>query len=236
MKRARPFILLGFVAIASVAFAALQEPFSLVRTAKVGDEAKYTFTAEMQFGDIKLTVRGKNTEKVTKVGEDGTLTIESTQSDVVVKTPDEEQPIPDEAKATMTYGKDRVITAYSDDQGETDPSSLRLALITSIQAPKESVKVGDTWSSTLKKLSDKTFDVSASYKVLAIEKVGKFETVVIEVDSKESDATEAATAKGKVWLNIADFSTVKEEFMITNAPIAMSPTPVDLKLTSERAD
>ncbi len=236
MNRIRPLSLICLVALGATAFAALQQTYSLQRTAKVGDEAKYSFKAEMQFGDIKIEVRGKNSEKIVKIGEDGTMTVESIQSDVVVKTPDEEQPIPDVTKATMSYGKDRVITTYSDEDGEGDSASLRLALITSIQAPKEAMKLGDSWTATIKKIGEGTYNVDATFKLVGTEKVGKYETIKIELKSKELEADEAAEATGTVWLNVADFSTVKEEISIKSAPIAMAPAPVDMKLTSERVD
>lgn len=227
-----PLLLVASAAVVAIAVAA-SSPFSLARVAKAGDEAEYKFNATLDFGGIKIDVSGKNVDKVTKVGEDGSVTYETVQKDLVVKTPDGEQAIEDETKTTMTIGGDRVPLKY-ENEGDEDASSIRLALLGTVKKPEKAVAVGDKWTATLKHTNKETFPVTAEYEVVAEEKVGSWDTVKIKVSSKETEGDQKASAEGHVWIVIADGTSAKEEMAIKNAPFAMAPAPIDMTIKVER--
>lgn len=232
--RTRSVLLFAAALTFAAASATVADGFNLVRKGKVGDEAVYKFSAEMMFGDIKITISGKNREKVAKMTEDGTVTLESVQSDVVVKTPDEEQKMDGEEASVMVYGKDRILQSHKSGDTESDAETYRLALVTTIKTPDKDVKVGDKWTTSFKHSKDGTNPISAEYEVVATEKVGKWDCVKIKFTAKETEGEDKAEATGTVWLDTSEFTTVKEETTIKNAPISMAPTPIDLTIKSER--
>lgn len=226
---------LATLTIAAIATAALAaDTFSLKRTAKLGEEIKFRFNAELAFGDIKIKIRGLNREKVVKVEEDGTITIETVQSEVVISTPDGDSPQSEEAKSTTAYAADRTVKTYTMEGSEDVSSSTRLAIVSTIVTPKEPVAVGATWTADLKANGKGTYPAKGEYKILGEEKVGKWDTVKVQIKVVETEGTEKTECSGTVWLNKADFSTVKEELTIKNAQFEMAPAPIDIVIKNER--
>lgn len=207
------------------------DSYSLVRTAKVGDELQYKFTATLSFGEIDITIEGKNAEKVTAV-EEGRITVDTTQSDVSVTTPDGKRPGDSSEVSTMVFNPNRTLKSYKSGE-DADPTSVRLSLVTTIAAPDKPVNVGEEWSTELSELGENTYKVKATYKVLGTEKIGDWNCVKISIQAKELDAVQPADCTGTVWLSANDFSTVKEDLTIENAPFAMTP-PVKAHIVNER--
>lgn len=234
MKRFNKAALLFTVGALATAIAfAAQEAITLARVAKVGDEAEYKFAATLDFSGIKIDITGKTYDKVTKVDADGTIEVESTQSDIVVKTPDGEQTIDDKNTTKMTVGSDRVLKKYGD-EGDEDASNIRLTLLGTVKKPEKPIKVGDKWSADLKHSNKETFPVKADYEAVALEKIGEWDTIKIKITTKETEGDEPASAEGFVWIVLADGTSAKEDMSIKNAPFAMSPTPIDMKVVVER--
>lgn len=235
MNRSRITALLAGLCLSALVLAAAAETYTLIRTPKVGEKASYKFSAEMTFGDISVTISGKNSEEVEAVNEDGSYTIKSVQSDVVIKTPDEEQKMDGTETSNLTYAKDRVLKEAKGEE-EADPATIRLSLVTALRAPEKAVEIGAKWDTTIKALGEDTYDVKANYEILGKETVGKFECLKVKISSKEQGGDDPAEAEGTIWISATDFTTVKESITIKNAPIALAPTPIDLKVSSERID
>lgn len=233
MPRLKSLFLVAAIATATALMAQAATTYSLIRKPKVGEEAVYDFKAVLAFGDLKFTISGKNREKIVKVEEDGSYTMESIQSGVTVETPEDKQTMDDEEKSTLVYGPDRLLKSHAADGEESDAETIRLALLTTVKAPEKPVAIGEKWSATLKSDVKETFPVEAKYEVVGTEKVGEWDTIKVSFSSKETGDGKGE-ASGTIWLNTADFSTVKEDSKIKNAPLSMAPDGVDMTVTSER--
>lgn len=218
---------------ASVAWAALADTFSLQRQAKVGDELTYRFTASFQLGSDKIEISGETLDRVTAVSEDGTITYRSTQRGLTVRTPDAEQKIEEESVTEMVIGADRVLKSMGS-AVEGDTSSIRLGMLATIRRPDQPVKVGDKWSATIPPLVKDISPVQASYEILGTEKIGDWETVKIKLSARETEGDVKASSEGTVWISIADGSSVREQYTIKNAPIALMMNGTDMTISIER--
>lgn len=233
MNRVKTTLILGAISLVAVAGAIIADSYDLKRVCKVGDEATFQFNAEMMIGDIKISASGKNVEKVVKVDEEGLIHSESVQSEVKITTPDGETPMPGEDKSTIVYNPDRSVKEIKTEQ-DADPSSMRLAIVSTVIAPPKALADGESWTADLKANGDETFPCKGEYKIVGAEKVGEWDCVKITMTVKETEGPKPAECSGTVWLNRKDYTTVKEDFLIKNAPISMMPQPVDLTLKNER--
>lgn len=234
-SRFRNSAVLVLLSLAALAVAAMDGTYSLARIAKVGDEAKYEFEAELDFNGEKISISGKNTDKVTKVDEDGSISYESSQKDVVVKAGDQIIPMDDEATVKIVTGPNRAVKSY-DDMGDEDASSLRLAMLGTVLKPPMDVKVGDKWNGAMKSSLADTYPIESNFEAVAVETIGKWETVKVKVTSKETAGETPATCEGFVWVITADGTSAKEELHIKNAPLALSPVPIDMKIKIKRTE
>ena len=234
MKRSSKLstLLFASVALGAIAFAA-QQTYSLARTTKVGEETEYKFSATLDFTEFKIDVSGKTREKITKVTEDGTVSYDTTQFGLVVKTPDGEQVIDEETTTKMTIGADRVVTKYGD-EGDEDASSVRLSLLGTVKRPDKPIEIGSKWSAEMKNANKETYPVKADYEAIALEKVGQWDTLKVKISTKETAGDDPASAEGFIWIILADGSSAKEEMKIKKAPFPMSPTPIDMDVKVER--
>jgi hypothetical protein len=229
MKRAS--ILFGLV-VAAMAMAQ-DTAYDLAWKTADGDTAEYTFNAELIFGEMKFSVIGKNREKTISVAKDGTYKVESTQYGVTLKSEDGDQDVPDSETTTLAMSADRVILKYNAND-EADFNSLRLGNLNTIKKPAKPVKVGDKWSSDIASVVKGVPAVKADYEVLALEKIGAWETLKIKVSSREVESEEKATSTGTVWIDVVSGRPAKEVFSMKNVPFAMSPVPININYTSER--
>jgi len=234
-SRFRNSAALVFLSLTALAVAALDGTYSLARIAKVGDHASYEFEADLDFSGEKITISGKNSDKVTKVDEDGSISYESSQKDVVVKAGDQTIPMDDEATVKIITGPNRAVKSY-DDMGDEDASNLRLAMLGTVLKPPMEVKVGDKWNGAMKSSLADTYPIESNFEVVAIETIGKWETVKVKLSAKETAGEAPASCEGFIWVIVADGTSAKEELQIKNAPIALSPVPIEMKIKIKRTE
>src|SRR4051812_48443279 len=94
----------GMAAIAALSVLALaQDAVSLKRVQKVGETTKFTLKAELNMGGIEATYTGSITDKVTKVAENGNVTVETVSGDGKVVTGGQEITAGNKTTVTTTY-------------------------------------------------------------------------------------------------------------------------------------
>lgn len=221
-----------FAAMALVAFA--QEAVSLKRSAKLGDTAKYKMTVKVLFGDLEYSVTSANVVKVTKVAEDGAITSSSKQTDIKIKVKGMEgdYSAPDQEIIATRTPTGELLNLSAE---KVDGTSYRLENLAAFRAPENPVKAGDKWSVDFK-ADEKTgaLAAKASYEVIALEKVGPYDTAKIKWTYAESEGETKASSEGFVWLWTLDGSLVKAEGKLKNAPFRDAPRPVDVDILTER--
>lgn len=234
MKTLKPLLMLTVASLAMFTVAG-QASYTFVRVSKVGEEFKYKFTANLNYGDLEISIKGINRELVTRVEESGEFTILTSQSDVVVTTPDGEAPQPGESTSTTVFNADRTVKGYTIPDQTDISTSMRLALISTLQIPKEPKAVGEGWTAEIAANGEKTFPVKADYTLVAEEKIGEWNTVKLELKSTETTGALPLTCTGFVWLDTTNFVSVKEDLTFKNVSFRNAPKPVDLHMVSERA-
>lgn len=227
------FIGTGLVlGLAAMTFAAV-DGYLIKMTPKVGDVVKYKLKASLEVMGQQAKVTAITSEKVTKVDEDGTYTVESTQSDLKVQLGEQEIE-PPASGATVEVRKAN--GTLVEIRGENvDSNSYRMNALSALVPSDKPVKVGDTWTNDVK--SDaKTGAVAAKaeYKVIGEEKVGDYETLKLKVTVKETEGSEPASSEFTLWLDKANWTMVKLDGKLINAPMPGAPTPVTANMTLER--
>ena len=209
------------------------QPFTLKRVAKVGDTLVYKLNVDADFGGQKVNVTGKATDKVVKVSENGEITTESKQTETKIKVGDQEIPMDEQPVQTTTSDAKGLVIKIEGDQ--VDSSVYRLSNMSVFRIPDSAVKVGDKWTHEFK-ADAKTGAVAgkSEYEVLAVEKVGSFETLKVKWTFKETEGGEPASAEGTVWVDTKDGSMVKAVGNYKAAPLPGAPGPVDMTITLER--
>ncbi len=222
-----------FVAALSVAALAVQDGVNLKRAPKVGDTIKYRLKGTVDFGGTDVPMSMLVTEKIAKVEDSGNYTVESSQSEGKVEINGSETEIPGDTVSTIFKATGEVVEVKVD--ADKLPSATRLANLQSVVVQDKAVKVGDTWTTEIKK-DEKSGAVAAkgTFKVEAQEKVGDFDCYKITLSMKESDGDSPASVEGTSWINVKDGTTVKMEGAWKNAPFPGAPFPINAKFTMTR--
>ena len=217
----------------SVAAFAVQDAVSIKRVAKAGDSAKYRLKADIDFQGMEATFTALVVEKITKIESNGNFIVESSYSEGKVVFSGQEMDAPG-TTSTYTYKPTGEVV---DIKAETvDSNVYRTANLTSFMVPDKSVKVGDEWTTEIKK-DEKTGALAAkgTYKVEAEEKVGDFDTFKVKYSTKETDGGDAAAScEGFAWVNKKDGSMVKTEGAWKNMPFPGAPAPLNAKFSLVR--
>lgn len=217
----------------SVAALAIQDGASLKRVAKAGDAAKYRLKADIDFQGMEANFTALVLEKITKVESNGNIVVESTYSEGKVSFSGQEMDAPG-TTSTYTYKPTGEVVEI---KAETvDSNVYRTAHLTAFTVPDKTLKVGDEWTTEVKK-DEKTGAVAAkgTYKVEAEEKVGDFETYKVKYSTKESEGGDAAAVcEGMAWVNKKDGSLVKSEGVWKNVPFPGAPAPLNAKFSMVR--
>lgn len=222
-----------FVAALSVAAFAIQDGVSLKRAAKAGESLKYRLKADVDFQGTEIALTMQVTEKTSKVEANGNYVVESAQSNGKIVFGGQEMDAPDSTQVTTYTATGEIIEIKAD---QVDSNAYRTANLTAFITSDKPVKVGDTWTTEIKK-NDKTGAVAAkgTYKVEGEEKVGDHECFKVKYTTKEVEGGEsAATCDATSWISKKDGSIVKSEGMWKNVPFPGAPGPINAKFSLTR--
>jgi hypothetical protein len=209
--------------------AAVQDGISLKRSPKVGDVAKYKLKVELNVQGQPFNLEGLVTEKVVKV-EEGKYSIESSQGEM--KLNGQDAPMESPASTSTYSATGRLLELKGEEESE---EALRMSSLQAFEVPDKPVKVGDTWTISLKAKEGKNpVGIKGDFKVEAQEKVGEYDVLKVTYEVKETEGSAPASSKGTVWFNVKDATMVKYEGTWTGAPFPMVG-PTDAKVTLERA-
>ncbi len=212
---------LGSVALLAVVVSAAwaQDSFSLKRTPKVGDTMSYKLSVDLDVQGMAANYSATVKEKVVKVGSDGSFVIENSQASAKMTFSGQEQAIPDTGEVSKsTYAANGLVQLI--EGSDADEGGYRLSTLQGFVIPDSPKKVGDRWE--VKIPADKKTGVvaaTAAYEVLAVETIGSRKTVKVKWNTKETEGSSPASADGTVWLDTTDFSLVRLEAKLTNAPV-----------------
>jgi hypothetical protein len=221
------------LALGVSAFAAVSDGVSLKRLAKEGDTTRYKVKADLSIAGQSASMTSTTIEKVTKVEADGTYSIESSDVDTKVVFGGQEIESPPQAPETSIYLPTGQLKEIKGDR--VSEQTYRMAILGSFITPDKPVSVGDTWAKDIA-ADSKTgvLATKATYKVVADEKVGTYDTLKIEQTVKETTGDSPASSTLTVWINKADGTMVKLEGKWVNAPFPGSPVPGDATITITR--
>lgn len=221
------------VAVATAAAFALNT-YTIKRTPKEGETARYEMKGEIDAGVATVTITSKIDEKITKVEPNGNFHVEQKQSETKIMLGTEPLPGGEEGQAHTTVIKPNGEIAEILGK-EVDGVAYRMENLNLFTDPGKPVAINDTWSKELKgDAKTGAVAVRADYKIVAEEKVGEYDTLKIRVTVKETEGAMPATSDNTIWLNRADWTLVKGEYKWTNAPVPGAPMPVNGTVTITR--
>ncbi|MBL8048829.1 MAG: hypothetical protein JNJ45_09110 [Chthonomonas sp.] len=227
------------LALASLTAASMAqaEPLSFKRTVTEGATTKYKLQVALEIQGNAIEITANITEKIVKVEKDGSYSVESLESDMELKMGGQSFPTDegDSKPRTTKYSAAGVPLEMLGSDDDTTPESARLEFLNIIDLPAEAKKLGDKWSSLIKPADKfKAETVKSDYEFVRTEKVGAWDTAVVVATTKEQAGDKPAESKKTMWLDTKDFSLVKIEAKLTNAPLPGMPDPVDMTISITR--
>jgi hypothetical protein len=232
----RTNIIVGAACLLAVAAIAAQDTFNLSWKPKVGDSHKYKVDvkASMDMGGMMgdLKVGMVQTMKVLKI-EDGKVTTENTVGNMtlIVNGEDMSQMMGDQSmNSTTVYGLDGSLISLKSEMG-MEGNSIRMENAYSMTYPNKEVKVGDSWSRTVKGNAEGAVDATATFKIDGIETIGTDRCVRIKGDFKETAGQSPMTCKSTMWVRESDGAAVKGTFSMTNVEFQPGMPPVSATAT-----
>ena len=205
------------------------------RQVKEGQILKLVVKGEFDVSGQTAELTGKTDEKVTKVSaDDGSYTIEEQQHDLKAVVGGQDIPINDTPAISTVFNADGSIKEILGDATVASAAAYRLANLSVVVDSGKPLNVGDTWTYSIK-ADPKTGAeaATATYKLVAEEKVGDIDTLKVKATVKETGGSEPASSDGFYWLDKGDASIVKSELNMSNAPFPNVP-PISGKLTLTR--
>jgi hypothetical protein len=231
MRNGMRFIgLAAATALSLIALAGVMDGVVMKRAPKVGDVIKYRLKAEADVQGQPFSISALITEKCSKAEEGGNYAIDSAMSDLKVNDADAPEGAGGGSSTTTYKPTGEVLSIVAE---PSDPSQFRMANMQSVIFPATPLKVGDTWTTDIKKNDKGAVDAKGSYKVEAQETVGKFDTYKITGKVKESISEDPSSLDGTFWVNIKDGSMVKATGNWVNAPLPFGPTNMKWSMTRE---
>lgn len=208
------------VALALAGSALAQDKWTLRRTASAGETFKYALQVDTEWSGSPLKFKATVVDKVVKLNDDGSLQVETQQTDPKVVLDGNEMDAPSEL-GTVTTNTISTAGTVLDMQGDmVSADAFRMAKLEFVAWPQQPVGIGDTWSVELKGDEEKgTVPVKLSYEVLGTETVGKRTAVRIKYTSEETEGSDPAKTEGTVWVDVATGLLIRREAMWTNVPI-----------------
>lgn len=227
-------IAFGVAALAAaVAASALVADYTFAYSPKVGTTTKYKMKGNFDFEGQEIMFTASVTNKVTKVGPDGSYTVEESQTDAKVSFGGQEMEAPSGSPNLTTFDAQGRVVAIQGDM--VDASAYRTAGMSTFYKPGKAVKMGESWTVDLKgdeKLG--TVDAKATYTVEGEEMVGQWNTVRISYEVKEVTGSMPASSSGKIWIDPADGEMVKVDGVWKDVPVPGAPAPITGKVVVER--
>ncbi len=218
---ARP--LFALAALLAVASQATAQTYDLGHKPKKGTKTAYTLTFNINGQGQTIVYKAKISNEVVEVKEDGSFLMAMYQSEHQVSVGGVPQQTASETITSVTgydrYGKP--VTMGGDD---TTPNAYRTANLTSFIAPVAPMKVGESWKATIV-ANRETGAVAAThnYMFVGTEKQNGKDVAVIEFTVAESTGANPASAKGKVWIDLATGETVRYEADVKAMPNEAGP-------------
>lgn len=231
-------IFVGAACLLAVAAYAAQDTFNLSWKPKVGDSLKYKvdIKASMDMGGAMgdINVGMIQTSKVTKI-EEGKVVVDSSMGSMtlVVNGEDMSQMMGDQNMSmTSVYNLQGELLSIKGETG-MEGAHARMENAYSMTYPNKEVKVGDTWTRTIKGNAEGAVDATATFTVDGIETIGTDRCVRIKGDFKETTGASPMTCKSTVLIREKDGTAVKGTYVMTNVEFqpGMPPTAATATMT-----
>jgi hypothetical protein len=226
--------------LAGVAAFAAQDSVNLTWKPTAGQKSKHKLevTAALEFGGNKTDMAFGMTmaSEVVKI-DSGKVTVKTKASNLtlMVGGQDMSQMMGDQSfDTTVTYTANGEPVDIQSDNPSGAETQARMEAAYAFYYPNKEMKVGDTWTRTVKGDSTKgTVDGEATYKLEAIETIGKWKTAKVSFNYAEKKGEAPMSATGSIWVEIADGSLTKGEYAMKNVQFdpTMPPTNATAKVT-----
>ncbi|MFZ4508917.1 MAG: hypothetical protein ACOYON_14605 [Fimbriimonas sp.] len=207
------------LAVAVLALAA-QGAYLFKIAVKPGDTFKYAVMVDLELQGMQIQQKYNQVQKVTKVDEDGAFHVESSQSDNAVTVGGQEVPNPggsDKVEKSKLSPTGEIVS--TDDTEQPLGIQIRLSRGMSLVDPKKGIAVGDSWSAEFAAIKKEDVPPSKiTYKLIAEEKVGKHDTLKVEINFTETEGAKPVKITGFTWLDKKNFRSVKDEVSVTGFP------------------
>lgn len=209
--------------------AAAQEAQAFKLKIVEGHVQKVKVLMKGSLGGMAIEMKYNTEERILKVEPSGEYKEQTKTTGLEVSAGGAPVPLYFDTDKTEVRTLDRLgALIATDDPAANLPLLRRAGRVQVLSAPDAPVKVGDSW--TFESKADPDAELPAAkvtYKFVAEEKVGAWDTCKVEIAFAETEGSKPITAKGFLWFNKADFRGVKGEVLIENFPApAGSPVPV----------
>ena len=225
------------LAVSLTALAALaayaDTTYSFVRVPKEGETREFEFTGEVEIMGMNVKLEGKQFEKVEKIVKEG-YTFSQMTKDLKVILPSGQAMEQDPGEpSTGLASLDGTTLKVDGAKPESDGDMDKLDILSTVKKPDSPVKIGEEWSSKIKGPEGTEANAVAKYKLLGTEKIGKWDTIKVEVNSQMEDDS-AVKMHGTIWLETDTFFSVKMDGSFENITLPGSPDKSNLKLSRIR--
>lgn len=238
--RALRIPLLLALAAASLA-ASFADEYLLQWRPKKDQELRYTLSIESTIEGAKVELGGDMLLEVMAVEKNGDYTVRSTYSNPRFVIDGEKQEIPDESPSKPLTEKfnakgEKIGGDEPDDEEGEDIAPRSLTLLLDFVGPEKPMKVGDAWSHDFKADPKQASSrpAKADYKVIGIEKSGKFDVVRVSVTFKEVEGDKPMSAEGHFLIDVSDGAMVKTEMKVENLKFDEEPISGASRVTVDR--
>lgn len=210
-------LLMGMVRDDSYDFKALPKP---------GDKADFKESVSFSIQAQDVLVETTLHQTIDAVSDTGNIDMTQTESDTSIKVGGQPAQAPDSKVQKLKFLADGELKEAVVEG--TDANWYRLFNLSVFLHPDKAVKVGESWTKTLE--ANKTtgaVPISATYTVVAAEKVGPWPALKVKYQIKETGVDSPGTGEGTLWISLADSQVVQEEGSFKNAPFPGSAMPLD---------
>jgi hypothetical protein len=188
----------------------LRDPVAIKRIPKVNDSTSLTMEVRMTMSDGQEGhITARMADSVTAVDQAaGTYTILETESDVTFN----DAPVSSDSHTTQIQKFTGEVISITGDALGADP--YRLQDLIQPYFPSAPLNVGDVFTQDIKSTNPGAVPIHVDGKLIALEKVGSFDTAKLEETVKETGKARGS-AHSFIWVNIADGALVKQTADLT---------------------